>query len=88
MQKVELKTAYFWWCEECGEVNFALPKKAELTEDGKEEAYREYHGLSPWDELPDGWQDFELVMIPETVHCQKCGREFATYDERSADADD
>ena len=84
MQTVELQVAYHWHCERCGESNFALPQKAELTPEEREGSYRLYHDLDAWQALPEDWADFELVEIPETVRCEACGTEFATIDERSA----
>lgn len=78
VKTVELKTAYCWTCEDCSEVNFALPQKAELTDDDAAEAYRSFHGLEEWADLPDGWRQFELVWIPPVVECKVCGMRFAT----------
>lgn len=83
MKIVELKTAYHWHCEDCGADNFALPQKAEMTGEDREEAFRRFHGLDQYAELPDRWQDFELVMIPDFVECSRCGSEFSTDDERN-----
>lgn len=83
MQTVELKSAYCWHCEDCGFTNFDLPQKAELTDEDREAAYRKFHDLSEFSRLPEGWQDFELVMIPDTVTCPNCHREFKAIDERS-----
>ncbi len=79
---VELKTAYHWHCEECGVENFALPRKAELTDDEAEEAYRLYHYLDSYSPLPDDWRQFEIVEIPDVVECDQCYAKFATKDER------
>lgn len=83
MRIVELKTAYHWHCDECAAENFALPQKAELTQEEREEAFREVHQLEEWAELPEGWENFELVHIPKVVTCTDCGAEFLTMDERS-----
>ena len=78
---VELKTAYHWHCENCAAVNFALPEKAELTEAQREEAYREFHEMEEWEELPEGWERFDMVWIPDFVTCSECGETFGTLDE-------
>ncbi len=81
---VELKTAYHWHCERCSAENFALPQKAEMTKQDAEEAYRHFHGLEDWEELPLRWDEVELVQIPDTVKCTECGGEFLTMDESDA----
>lgn len=83
MRTVELKAAFHWHCEDCGLENFALPRKAELHDDEREAAYRRFNDLDEWAELPEGWREFELVMVPERVTCQ-CGATFGTLDEESA----
>ena len=88
MQRVELKTAYHWICEECCEDNFALPQKAELTDEAREDAFRQINDLQEWDELPEGWQCFDLVCIPNIVTCKKCGEKFTTVDERFVTEED
>jgi hypothetical protein len=86
MRTVELQTAFSWHCEECGHLNFALPQKAELTEADAETAYRHFHQLEDFAELPEGWQSFELVEIPDTVVCSECCEMFETTDERLNDS--
>ena len=85
MRRVELKTAYHWNCDECGADNFALPVKAELTDEKREEVFREIHQLQEWDTLPPDWQYFELVQIPNVVACSSCRTQFSTIDERIAE---
>lgn len=82
MRTVELRTAYHWFCEECSRENFALPQKAEMTEEEREEAFRRFHDLDGFAELPEDWRQFEMVMVPETVTCAECGTEFNAIDER------
>lgn len=74
MNTVELQQAFHWHCDACGASNFSLPWKAELTDEAAEEAYRKFHMLDDWQELPDGWRDFEIVTIPRQVKCNQCGR--------------
>lgn len=81
----ELKTAFHWWCDDCGEPNFALPRKAELTDKHAEEAYRKYHLLDDWAELPENWREFEIVQIPATVTCKNCGEVFRAIEEQPQD---
>lgn len=81
MRKVELATAFSWWCDTCSELNFVMPCKAELTDDDAEEAYRAFHMLEDFAELPEGWRDFELVERPKVVKCTGCGSQFETEDE-------
>ena len=82
MKVVELQTAYHWYCPHCDAANYALPQKAEFTKEGREEAYRDFHGLEEWEELPEGWDQFEMVQIPHIVRCFACHEEFKTIDER------
>ena len=85
MKTVELKTAYHWNCEECGADNFDLGQKVEMTEEQREQCFREYESLEIWEELPEDWQLFELAEISTTVKCKDCGTEFLTMDERLID---
>ena len=78
---VELKSAFHWHCDECGEENFALPQKAELTDEDAEYAYRRFHDLEDWCDLPEGWRQFEMVNIPDKVTCSNCGETFLTVNE-------
>jgi Zn finger protein HypA/HybF involved in hydrogenase expression len=82
MATVELRQAYHWHCEECGSENFALPQKAELTDEQREAAYRHFNQLDQWAELPEQWRNFQLVHIPETVQCSQCKATFETIDEQ------
>lgn len=81
MNRVELRTAFHWHCDDCGADNFALPRKAELTDEDAESAYRKHHMLDKWEELPADWRDFEMVQIPSRVHCSHCGSMFDTENE-------
>ena len=85
MPAVELQTAYRWCCPSCGEENFALPRKMEFTDDSREDAYRHFHELDEWSPLPDGWEQFEMVHLPDEVTCQHCQGRFTTTDERDSD---
>lgn len=82
MRTVELQTAYHWHCDECGEICFSLPWNAEFGPGEREEAYRKFHELDDWQPLPDGWEQFEMVTIPEIVECWNCKTRFTTVDER------
>ena len=85
MPQAELKTAYCWHCEDCAHTNFAMPIKGEFVDDkDREEYFRFFHDLDPWQDLPENWRDFELVNIPGSVICQMCGSVFETVDERGA----
>lgn len=81
-RRVELRTAFYWYCDNCDAINYALPKKSELTDDAAEIAYRKFHNLEDYCDLPDDWRDFELVEIPPTVQCNVCDEKFETIDEQ------
>lgn len=83
MQRVELRTAYVWNCEKCSAENWARARLAEMTDADREWAYREFHDLEEWAELPENWRDFEMVQVPETVTCAVCHTEFLAIDESS-----
>lgn len=82
---VELKHAYYWVCEECDEPNFALPSRAELNDEQREAAYRTFHDMEDFEQLPIDWEQFDMVQIPEEVECNRCGASFATRDEVDAE---
>jgi hypothetical protein len=45
-------------------------------------AYRAFHCLGDFMELPDGWEEFDFVSMPATVKCKECSAEFKPkYDE-------
>lgn len=79
---VTLQTAFRWLCDECGEEHFAMPIKAEFCdEEEREEMFRKMNDMEEFEELPDGWQGFEMVAIPEEVTCKRCGNKYATENE-------
>ncbi len=80
MKTVELQTAFHWYCEECSYENFALPQKAELNDEAREAAFRQFHQLDEWAELPEQWAQFEIVCVPDIVICNDCKTEFNTVD--------
>lgn len=82
MSKVVLKTAYYWICEECGRDNYDRPVLAEIVPGDKETVFREWFGLEEFEELPDDWENFQLVAIPRNVTCEHCGQEYETEDDR------
>lgn len=82
---INLKTGYWFTCQDCGTDNFIAPKPLPLAEagfEGREEAYRHFNGLDPWAELPPNWDQFEIVSTPVIVVCDECGVKFRTLDER------
>lgn len=86
MKQVELKPAYAWHCEECGEQNFCTGIVAEFVDDAdREELFRSYHGLDDWAELPDNWRQCHFSCVPEEVECKSCGSKFETIDEVAPD---
>lgn len=78
MQTITLKTAYTWQCPICFRTHYAQPVKPRLSEEEREEAFRHYHDLEPWSELPEGWEQFEVVAVPKVVKCTHCQRPFET----------
>lgn len=82
MNKVVLKTAYYWICEECGRDNYDRPVLAEIVPEDKEMVFRQWNCLALDDELPEDWENFQLVAIPRKVTCEHCGREYETEDDR------
>jgi len=81
LDKVELQSAYHWFCDNCSCSNFALPIKAELTDEEAELIYRRVNSLEQWVDLPDGWRDFEMIQIPNVVKCSQCNTEYVAIDE-------
>ena len=81
MRTVELNTAYHWNCDDCGADNFSVAVHVEFAPGEHELAYRRLNDLDEWAELPDHWEQFELVTIPATVKCSECGAEFATVED-------
>lgn len=77
--KVELRSAYTWTCEECGQDNFCQGVIFEFDEETEREL-REEHGVDPDD-------TGEFITIPDMVVCDHCGEEFDTLDYRADDND-
>lgn len=75
---VELRSAFHWFCEACGRTNFSLPAKMEFAPGEKAGIFREVQGLDDDTPLPDGWEAFEMMEMPERVKCEVCGAEFDT----------
>ena len=85
MDQVEMKLAFAWFCDECSELNFCLPQRAEMTIEDRMQAFRQEHMLDEFAELPDYWDNSEYVCIPETVTCQNCNTVFEAVDEEETD---
>lgn len=81
---VELSLAFRWICDNCGEENFAASELAEMTLEDRELAYRKYKELEAWQELPDDWMEFDLVMMPNVVQCKLCNHQFTTKPDEDA----
>lgn len=77
-----LLSAYVWDCDECGVENFERAIVAELTDEDREEMFREFHELDEWAELPENWRDFQMVTRPDGVTCKACGEVFEAEDDR------
>ena len=81
MDTVELQTCYWWYCNNCATKNYCDPIAPEFIDNEQEDAYRVINGLEDWQELPEGWENFEMICIPETVICTQCKTEFLTSEE-------
>lgn len=75
---VELRSAFHWFCEACGRTNFSLPAKMEFAPGEKAEVFRNVHAWAEDEPLPEGWEQFEMLEMPERVRCGYCGAEFDT----------
>ena len=83
MAKVELHQAFVWDCDECGAENFCRCVTAELPDEDREAAYRQFMELEPYQPLPDAWRDFTLTTAPNSVTCRESGTAFETVDDRA-----
>lgn len=79
-EPVTLRTAFAWTCH-CGHEHFAPAEVTPLDDDEREEAYRHFHDLEVWAELPPGWREFQLVRAPQRVTCRRCGKEYETREQ-------
>jgi len=80
-REVELRTAFYWRCEDCGFDNFDLPHKLDLDEGQLEDAYRDMNDIEDFQELPADWRNFEVCQIPAKVTCEQCGSTFLAVDD-------
>lgn len=85
MRRVELQLAHSWHCDECSELNFCVPEIPELTDEDREEVFRKLNNVEDYEELPDDWDQFDVLGIPETVTCSKCGSTFEAYEDTGFD---
>jgi hypothetical protein len=69
---VKLLEARLWHCPNCGHGNVNVIEDADLDDETAEEAYRSFHSMEPWQELPTDWRDFKMICIPLVVECGKC----------------
>jgi hypothetical protein len=72
--KIELRPAFAWTCEECGEENFASAIRAEMSPDDLAEL-RDDHGIEPH-------EDGEFLTAPCEVTCFYCDTTFEAIDDR------
>lgn len=86
---VELKNAFWWYCDDCSSKNFDHAVDAEFNDDDeREEVFRAFNDLEEWEDLPDNWRDFELMSSPRFVTCQSCSARFSTEDSRGIKLDE
>lgn len=86
MRRVEIHQAFIWTCDECGRDNFERAIIQEMGPEEREQCFREYHRMEDHEELPDDWQNFDMVMAPNSVKCPACGEEFDTYNTGESEA--
>ena len=77
MKTIELRPAYVWDCEECGEENFARGLVPECAKEDME-FIKEELGIHPDD-------DSGLVMMPVEVVCAFCKVRFITKHMRESE---
>lgn len=77
IKTVELHSAAFFICEECGRDNFVRLTTSPSTREEKEEVIRKMIGI-PDDEEVDPELDGEFVRPPDQVTCSHCKTEFQT----------
>ena len=69
----EMRIAFSWICDECGRENFESPFAYEMTDENREDVFRQLHDLEPWQQLPDNWEEFNTLKMPVSVMCRSCG---------------
>jgi len=88
MEKARLLTAYVWDCDSCGAENFERSQVAEFVDDeDREDVFRKFHNLPLYADLPEGWQDFQLVTRPDTVTCGECGMKYEATEDHDDGSD-
>jgi rubredoxin len=75
--KVRLRPAYAWTCPECGCDHFERGIVPEMSEEDLQHL-REEHGIEPE-------EDGVFVMMPDSVFCLDCKRDFETIHYSSDD---
>lgn len=78
--RVELRAACAWDCDDCGRENFARMVKWEGSPE-EERATKEHFGYEPWEEG-------DFLKFPATVTCAHCGKVFGTRDPHDSYGDD
>lgn len=76
--KVEMRPAYEWICDECGLSQFASAMLAEFSEEDRLAMAKSMGLVDEFcDEIPEDLTG-DFVTHPERVTCSFCGSEFET----------
>lgn len=77
-QKIEMRPAYQWTCDECGRDQFESAMVADFTEEDRLETAKSLGMIDEYcTEIPEDLEG-DFVSHPERVKCNACGAEFET----------
>lgn len=77
-EKIELRPAFEWTCEECGRDQYESAVRPEMSDDDRAEVLREM-GADEWLAESENHAG-ELLAAPERVTCKHCQTTFETQD--------
>lgn len=76
IDKVEMRPAYEWTCENCGRNNFESAIVCEMSPDDRIDQARHMGLIDEFSEAIPDFLQVEFVSYPETVTCPHCKAEF------------
>lgn len=78
VNKVEMRPAYEWTCEECGRNSFESAMVAEWSPEERVEQARHMGLIGEFDTVIPEELTGDFVTHPDEVTCQHCGATFET----------
>lgn len=75
---VQAELKYLFPCTKCNLVCIIDAYDDDVSLELKEEFFRQEHDLEYWQDLPEGWEEAEVPVVPTIVSCASCGTRYKT----------